>query len=393
VTRFNLSAWALSHPQLIVFAMLLLIVAGTQSYFSLGRSEEPDFTIKVMIVHTAWPGAATHEVEEQVTERIEKKLQTIRWLDHLRSFSKPGESTIFVILRDSTPPSAVPEIWQQVRRKLDDVKAQLPEGVAGPFPNDEFGDVYVNIFALTGDGVALAELRREADRFARELRRIPNVKKVDLFGVQREQIDVEISPARLAQLGLTTQALAQAVRQQNTVRSGGFVETTADRIHLRVGGAYTNVGEVRDTSIEIAGRLFRLGDIASVRRGLADPPDPLMRVAGKDAIGIGVAMEAGGDVIALGRQVQAALATLKADTPRGVEFHLVANQPDEVTRSIGMFMRLLLEAVIIVLAVSFYSLGWRTGTVVALTIPLVLAATFLGMRIFGINCNSFRLAH
>ncbi|MET0985762.1 MAG: efflux RND transporter permease subunit [Steroidobacteraceae bacterium] len=389
--KFNLSAWALAHPQLIVFLMLFVMITGAQSYLKLGRSEEPNFTIKVMIVRTMWPGATAREVELQVTERIEKRLQTIRWLDHLRSYSRAGESSIFIMLHDAAPPDAVPEIWQQVRRKLDDIKPELPEGTLGPFPNDEFGDVYVNIFALTGDGVAPAELRRQADRFARELRRVRDVKKVDLFGVQHEQIYVDIDTARLPRLGLTPQALIQVIRQQNQTQPSGFLETDADRIQMRVTGNYQTVEQVRQTTIEINGRRLRLGDIAEVHRGYVEPPDPLMRVAGKDAVGIGVAMEAGGDVIALGRNVQARLAELKADTPRGVEFHTIANQPEDVFVSINLFVRSLLEAVLIVLVVSFVSLGWRTGMVVALSIPLVLAATFLAMRLFGIDLHLISL--
>jgi multidrug efflux pump len=389
--EFNISAWALAHPQLILFVMLFLMFAGAQSYMKLGRSEEPNFTIKVMIVRTAWPGATAREVEQQITERIEKRLQSIAWLDHLRSYSRAGESFIFVMLRDATPPAEVPEIWQQVRRKLDDIKPELPEGALGPFPNDEFGDVYVNIFALTGDGVSLAELRREADRFARELRRLPDVKKVDLFGVQREQIYIDIDTARLPRLGLTPQTLIDVIRQQNQLQPGGFLETDTDRIHMRMTGSYETLEQVRQTTFDINGRQLRLGDFAEVRRGYVEPPDPLMRVAGKDAIGIGVAMETGGDVIALGRNVQARLAELKADTPRGIEFHTIANQPDDVFDSINLFVRSLLEAVLIVLLVSFASLGWRTGMVVALSIPLVLAATLLAMRLVGIDLHLISL--
>jgi multidrug efflux pump len=389
--KFNLSSWALEHPQFVVFLMLFVVIAGAKSYLGLGRSEEPDFTIKVMIVRTLWPGATTREVEQQVTERLEKKLQTIEWLDHLRSYSKPGESTIFIMLKDPTPPSEVGGVWQQVRRKLDDIKTELPAGVIGPFPNDEFGDVYTNIFALTGDGVSIAELRREADRFARELRRLPEVKKVDLFGVQREQISIDISPARLAQLGLAPQSLIDALRQQNAVQSSGYVETSADRIQLRVDGNYQSVEQIENTALDIGGRRLRLGDFAAVSRGYVDPPDPLMRIEGKNAIGIGVAMEKRGNVINLGHRVQTALAALEAATPRGIEFHVVANQPDDVKQSSALFMRSLLEAVLIVLLVSFLSLGWRTGLVVALSIPIVLAATFLAMKVVGIDLHFISL--
>jgi multidrug efflux pump len=389
--RFNLSAWALEHPQFTLFLMLFLVLAGINSYFHLGRSEEPAFTIKVMIVRTLWPGATAQEMEQQVTERVEKKLQTVPWLDHLRSYSKPGESTVFVILKDATPPAQVPYLFQQIRKKLDDVKSNMPAGVYGPFPNDEFGDVYVNIFALTGDGVSVGELRREADRIARELRRISDVKKVDLFGVQSEKIFVDIPPARLAQLGLTPAAIIDALQQQNAMVPGGFVETRDDRLQVRVSGAYDSVEKVRNTPLSVANRRLRLGDIATVSRGFSDPPDTMMRVAGQDAIGIGVVMEQRGDVIALGEHVRQTVARIKAATPRGIDFHVIADQPAIVSESVEQFMRSFAEAVAIVLLISFVSLGLRTGLVVALSIPIVLAATFLAMRIFGIDLQKISL--
>ena len=389
--KFNLSTWALEHPQFTLFLILFLVLAGAQSYLHLGRAEEPSFTMKVMIVRTLWAGATTREMEQQVTERIEKQLQDVPWLDHLRSYSKPGESTIFVMLRDSTPPLQVPNSWDRVRKKLDDIRPELPAGVAGPFANDEFGDVYVNIFALTGDGVGLRELRREADRIARELRRIDGVKKVDLFGVQHEKIHIDIAPARLAQYGLTPAVIAGALQQQNTLAPQGFIETDADRIHLRIDGAYDGVERVRETVLTAGGRRLRLGDIAEVTRGYADPPEPMMRVAGKDAIGIGVAMAHGNNVIDLGARLDGAVARIQAVTPRGIEFHVIANQPVDVEHSIGQFMRSLAEAVVIVLAVSFLSLGLRTGMVVAISIPIVLAATFLVMRAAGIDLHFISL--
>ncbi len=389
--KFNLSGWALDHPQFISFLILFVVIAGAQSYLKLGRSEEPDFTIKVMIVRTIWPGASAQEVAQQVTERVEKKLQTVPWLDHLSSYSKPGESTIFVILKDSAPPSQVPFLWQQIRKKLDDVKSTLPTGVHGPFPNDEFGDVYVNIFALTGDGVGLGALRHEADRIARELRRLKDVKKVDLFGVQSEKIFIDIPPARMAQLGLSPAVVIDALQQQNAMIPSGFVETASDRIQLRVSGEYDSVDRVRNTSLSVNGRTMHLGDIATVTRGYSDPPDTMMRVAGSDAIGIGVAMEKNGDVIALGRNVKSALDNIRAATPRGIDFHTIADQPRDVDHFINLFTRSLGEAVAIVLAVSFVSLGWRTGLVVALSIPIVLAATFLVMRLFQIDLQLISL--
>ena len=385
--KFNLSAWALAHPQFIVFLMLFVMLTGVQSYFKLGRSEEPSFTLKVMVVQTLWPGATAKEVEQQITERVEKKLQTVPWMDYLSSYSKPGESLIFIVLKESLPQTRANEIFRLVRNKVDDVRPELPAGALGPFPNDEFGDVYINLFALTGDGVSLGELRREADRFARELRRVPDVKKVDLFGVQQQKIYVDISPSRLARLGISTGDLVAVLQQQNMVQPQGFVETDTDRLQLRVTGAYDTVAQVRDTALAVAGRKFRLGDVAEVSAGYSDPPDPMIRVGGKDAIAVAVSMEKGGDVLALGRRVHETMASIKADTPRGVDFSVIVDQPSNVKVGVGLFMRSFAEAVAIVLAVSFLSLGWRTGLVVALSVPLVLAATFLAMRLYGIDLH------
>lgn len=389
--KFNLSAWALAHPQFTLFLMLFLLFAGVNSYFHLGRSEEPSITIKAAVVRTLWPGATADEMAQQVTERIEKKLQTLPWLDNLNSYSKPGESTIFVLFDEATPPSEVHYLFQQFRKKVEDVKPELPAGVLGPFPNDEFGDVYANIFALTGDGVGLGELRHEADRIARELRRIDNVKKVDLFGVQSEKIFIDIAPARLAQLGLTPAAIINALQQQNAVVPSGFIETANDRLHLHISGAYDSLEQVRKTPLSLGTKRLQLGDIATVSRGYAEPPEPLMRVAGKNAIGIGVVMESGDDVIALGKHLHTAVEQIKATTPRGIDFHTIADQPKNVDKFIGLFSRTFFEAVAIVLAVSFLSLGWTTGLVVALSIPIVLAATFLAMQMFGINLHMISL--
>jgi multidrug efflux pump len=389
--NLNLSAWSIEHPSMVTYLMVVLMVAGVLSYLKLGRAEDPDFTFKVMVVRTLWPGATAVEVENELTERIEKKLQETPWIDVLRSASKPGESLVFVTLKDYTPKVDVPESWRQVRKKLDDIQATLPAGVQGPFPNDEFGDVSVSIFALTGDGFDLAELRREADRIARELYRVPDVKKVDLLGVQDEKIYVEAAPARLASLGLTPALVFDAMQRQNAVTPGGFVETGSDRVRLRVTGPFDAADRIRDTDLAVGGRHFRLGDIATVTRGLADPPSPRMRMAGKDAIGIAVVMAKGGDVIHLGENLKAAMKRLQADLPAGIDVSIVADQPEVVKSSIDLFVESLGEAMAIVLAVSFMSLGLRTGTVVALSIPLVLAVVFLMMRIFGIDLQRISL--
>jgi len=387
----NLSAWALEHKQFIAFLIVMLTVAGALSYFSLGRAEDPSFTFKVMVVRTLWPGATAQEVERELTERIEKKLQETPWVDVLRSASKPGESLIFVVLKDFTPKTEVPESWRQVRKKLDDIRHTLPVGVQGPFPNDEFGDVQINIFALTGDGYDLATLRRYADRVALELRRVHDVKRVELIGVQDEKIFVDVDPQRMVMLGITPLQVADALQKQNAISPAGFIETDSDRIRLRVSGGFDSEQRVRNTDLLVNGRHFRLGDIARVGRGLADPPSPQMHLGGQPAIGVGVVMDKGGDVIALGEHLKQEIQRIGAELPVGVEVHVVADQPEVVRGSIHLFQSSLTEAVLIVLAVSFLSLGWRTGTVVALSIPLVLAITFFAMKLFGIDLQRISL--
>ncbi len=389
--HLNLSAWALEHPSMVLYLIIVLMVGGVVSFFNLGRAEDPDFTFKVMVVRTQWPGATAREVESELTERIEKKLQETPYVDLLKSASRAGESLVFVQLKDYTPKTEVPESWRQVRKKLDDIKGQLPAGVQGPYPNDEFGDVYVNIYALTGEGFDLGALRQEATRLARELRAVADVKKVDLLGVQDEKIFVEVAPARLASLGITPGQVAEALARQNVVAPAGFVETATDRVRLRVTGAFDAVEQIRGADLAIGGRHFRLGDIATITRGLADPPNPKMRVDGRDAIGIAVVMAKGGNVIELGDELKAGIERLAKELPLGMEVTTVADQPTIVRISLKLFLQSLAEAIIIVLAVSFLTLGVRTGMVVALSIPLVLSMTFLLMNVFGIDLHRISL--
>ncbi len=387
----NLSEWALRHRSMVAYLILVFMLGGAISYFKLGRAEDPDFTIKVMVVRTLWPGATAREVELQVTERIEKKLQEAPWLDVVRSNSKAGESLVFVVLKDYTPKKEVPEAWYQVRKKIGDIKQSFPVGVQGPFINDEFGDTFINIFAVTGDGFDLARLRLEADRLARELRLVPDVKKVELIGVQEEKIFVEISHAKLAMLGIDPLLIYDALQKQNAMVPSGFFETPTDRMRLRVSGDFTSEESVREIGVQAAGQFFRLGDIANVKRGYVDPPTPRMRVKGEPAVGVAIVMNKGADVIALGERLRSEVARMQKDLPQGIDIHVVANQPEIVSQAIGLFMSSLAEAVIIVLAVSFLSLGLRTGTVVALSIPLVLAITFLLMEAFGIDLQRISL--
>ena len=391
MSHLNLSEWALRHRSMVAYLMIVLMAAGVLSYFKLGRAEDPDFTFKVMVVRTLWPGATAQEVEQQVTEKLEKKLQETPWVDVIRSNSKAGESLLFIVLKDYTPKKEVPDAWYQVRKKVSDIRHTLPAGVQGPFLNDEFGDTFVSIFALTGDGFDIGRLRAHADDIARELRQVPDVKKVELIGVQDERIYVEISHAKLASHGLSPSIVADALARQNAMTPAGFFDTDTDRIRLRANGDLRTVDAVRNTTLQLNGRNFRLGDLATVRRGFVEPPAPRMRVQGQDAIGIAVTMNKGGDVIRMGEALKAEMKRLEADLPAGIDVHVVADQPEIVQQSIKLFVSSLGEAIAIVLAVSFLSLGLRTGTVVALSIPLVLAVTFLCMLVFGIDLQRISL--
>ncbi len=389
--HFNLSEWALGHRGLVLYFMLALALMGVFSYDRLGQSEDPPFTFKVMVVRTLWPGATAREVADQVTERIEKKLQEAPYVDVLRSYSKPGESLVFFLAKDSTPPSEVPNIWYQVRKKIGDIKQTLPAGVQGPFFNDEFGDTFGNIYALTGDGFDYAQLKKHADHVRSELLRVPGVAKVEFFGEQEEKIFIEISNAKLANLGMDPQVIFATLQKENALLPAGSFETASDRVFLRLSGDFASLDAIREISLRANGRLIRLGDIARVSRGYVDPPVSKMRFRGEEAFGIGVSMAAGGDILELGSRLDAETARLQAQLPVGVELHQVSNQPDSVKRSIREFLGTLAEAVLIVLAVSLLSLGLRTGIVVALSIPLVLAITFLFMNLFDVGLHKISL--
>ncbi len=391
MTRFNLSEWALEHQSLVLFFMLALAAAGVYSYFGLGQAEDPDFTFKVMVVRTSWPGASPLEVEEQVTDRLEKKLQETPYLDHIRSYSRTGESTILVLLKDATPPPLVSDVWYQVRKKVSDVRHTLPQGTLGPFFNDEFGDVFGNIYAFTADGYDYAELKEYVEQVRKEILRVPNVAKADLIGAQDQKIYVEFSHRKLATLGISPVEIASILQQQNAMTPAGKIDTSADRFYLRVSGSFDSVESIREIGIEANGRLFRLGDIANVSRGYTDPPEVKVRFMGQDTIALALSMAKGGDILELGKNLDAAFARIKTELPVGIEVHQYANQPQVVRRSVNEFMKTLSEAVIIVLAVSFFSLGFRTGLVVALSIPLVLAVTFLVMMMYGIDFQRISL--
>ncbi len=388
---FNLSEWALAHQQLVLYFIIALLVSGVIAYANLGQAEDPEFTIKVIVINTQWPGASAEEVELQITEKLEKKLQETPWIDHVRSFSRPGQSMIFVLLKDYAPPKEVPEVWYQVRKKINDIRHTLPRGAQGPFINDEFGDTFGTIYAFTADGFSYAQMKDYAESARRELLRIPNIAKVELLGEQPEKIYVEISHKKLATLGVDPLQIFNLLDAQNSMTPAGSVDTASDRIHLRVSGDFTSVESIREIGIRANNRLFRLGDIARVYRGYADPPALKMRYKGQDAIGLAVSMSKGGDIIELGKQLAPAIERVRANLPVGLELHSVADQPTVVKRSVREFMRTLMEAVGIVLLVSFISLGFRTGVVVALCIPLVLGVTFLFMKLFGIDLQRISL--
>jgi multidrug efflux pump len=389
--RFNLSEWALGNRGLVLYAMLVLGLIGAWSYAKLGQSEDPPFTFKVMVVRTLWPGATAQDVSRQVTERIEKKLMETGQYEFIRSYSRPGESQVIFVARDSLTSKQIPELWYQVRKKVGDVRPTLPEGIVGPFFNDEFGDTFGNIYALTGTGFDYAVLKDYADRLQLELQRVPDVGKIELVGLQDEKIWVEVSNTKLATLGIPLSAVQQALEQQNAVTAAGFFETRSDRVQLRVDGAFDSVAAIRAFPVRAGDRTVRLGDIATVRRGFADPAAPRMRFMGQDAIGIAVAMKDGGDIIGLGETLDAEFERLQQTLPAGMQLRKVSDQPEAVRESVGEFVRVLAEAVAIVLLVSFFSLGFRTGLVVAVSIPLVLAMTFATMQFFGIGLHKISL--
>ncbi|MBL0027868.1 MAG: efflux RND transporter permease subunit [Rhodanobacteraceae bacterium] len=370
---------------------MVFAIAGIWSYMRLGQSEDPPFTFKAMVVRTMWPGATAEETARQVTERIEEKLQELPQLEFIRSYSRPGESNVFVVAKDSLPSKDMPDLFYQVRKKINDIRHTLPQGSQGPFVNDEFGDTFGNIYALVGDGFDYALLKSYAERVQLQLLRVPDVAKVELIGLQDERVYVEISNAKIATFGLDFGTVVQQLEQQNAVTAGGSFETAQDRIFVRASGAFESVDAIRNITIRGNGRLFRLGDVAEVHRGFVDPPAARMRFLGKEAIGLAVAMKKGGDIVRLGRALDEATASIEKDLPVGLEFGRVADQPRAVRNSIAEFVRTLAEAVIIVLAVSFFSLGYRTGLVVALSIPLVLAMTFAAMKFFDIGLHKISL--
>jgi multidrug efflux pump len=388
---FNLSAWALRNRQIVLFLMLLLAIVGALSYTKLGQSEDPPFTFKAMVIRTNWPGATAQEVSRQVTERIEKKLMETGEYERIVSFSRPGESQVTFIARDSMHSVDIPELWYQVRKKVSDIRHTLPPGIQGPFFNDEFGTTFGNIYALTGDGFDYAVLKDYADRIQIQLQRVKDVGKVELLGLQDEKIWIELSNVKLATLGLPLAAVQQALEEQNAVSTAGFFETSSERLQLRVSGNFQTVDEIKSFPIRVGDRTFRISDVADVRRGFNDPPAPRMRFMAENAIGLAVAMKDGGDILVLGKALEIEFDRIQKNLPAGMQLRKVSDQPAAVKTGVGEFVQVLVEALAIVLLVSFFSLGVRTGMVVALAIPLVLAMTFACMYYLGIGLHKISL--
>lgn len=389
--RFNVSEWALRNRQIVLFLMLLLAIVGALSYTKLGQSEDPPFTFKAMVIRTNWPGATAEEVSRQVTERIEKKLMETGEYERIVSFSRPGESQVTFIARDSMHSVEIPELWYQVRKKINDIRHTLPPGIQGPFFNDEFGTTFGNIYALSGEGFDYAVLKDYADRIQIQLQRVKDVGKVELLGLQDEKIWIELSNVKLATLGLPLAVVQQALEEQNAVSTAGFFETSSERLQLRVTGNFQTVDEIKNFPIRVGDRTFRISDVADVRRGFNDPPAPRMRFMAQDAIGLAVAMKNGGDILVLGKALEIEFARIQKNLPAGMELRKVSDQPAAVKTGVGEFVQVLVEALAIVLLVSFFSLGVRTGMVVALAIPLVLAMTFACMYYLGIGLHKISL--
>ncbi|MGO4305723.1 efflux RND transporter permease subunit [Cupriavidus sp. RAF12] len=401
-SRFNLSRWALEHQPLTRYLLVVLLVGGLLAFFQLGQDEDPPFTFRVMVVQAFWPGATAEQIAAQVTDKIERQLQEVPYADKIRSFSKPGETTVIFQLADNSPAKDTAQIWYTVRKKIGDIAQTLPQGVRGPFFNDEFGDVYGSIYALSADGFTYKELREYADLVRQELLRVPAVAKVTLLGLQDEKLYVEFNQTRFAQLGLDINAIANQIAEQNNPTGSGVLVTPSDNLQVRITGQLGGVEDLQNLVLRGPNGIanIRLGDIAHVYRGYIDPPASRMRFNGKDVIGLGISMEKGGDIIALGKELRRVVDGLHNQLPIGIEMDQVQDQPQAVKRSVGEFVHVLIEAVVIVLGVSFVSLGLHTrplrldvrpGLVVALTIPLVLAVTFLFMNIFGIGLHKISL--
>ncbi len=388
---FNLSEWALGHRSFVWYLMLMVVVAGGLAYTRLGRAEDPAFSIKTMIVQASWPGATVEETTNQVTDRIERKLQELEALDYTKSYTTPGRTTVFVNLKDSTPARSIPAVWQQVRDKIGDIRSDLPQNVQGPFFNDQFGDVFGTIYALTSDGLSFRQLRDYAEQARSLILKLPDAGKVELLGVQDEVVHLDFSIRHVAGLGIDQQAVLKSLQEQNAVAPSGIVQAGPETVSLRVSGQFTSEESLRAVNIRVDDRFFRLTDVATITRGYADPPQPMFRFNGQPAIGIAVGMKSTGNLVEFGDALRTRMREVVSELPIGVGVHLVSNQPAVVAEAVGGFTQALFEAIAIVMVVSFLSLGLRAGLAVAIAIPLVLAATFVFMGVLDIGLQRISL--
>lgn len=387
----NLSELALKNKVLVWYFIVIVAIAGVFSYMKLGRMEDPAYTVRQMVVTVAWPGATAQQMQDQVTDKIEKKLQDTPNLDYIKSYSSPGQAVIYVNLTDQAPADSIRSTWHEVRNLTEDMKKDLPEGVYGPYYNDRFDDVYGSVYAITGDGYSYEELRQKAEKIRRIMLGIQDVSKVEIVGEQSEKVYIEVANAKLAELGIAPTAIANAVKGQNAMTPAGMIDTKSDNVYLRISGVFEDVEAIRNLPINANGRVFRLGDIATVERRYTEPSDPKMYYNGKPAVGIALSMKTGGNILTLGDNLEKLQASVKQDLPAGMEIHQVSDQPKVVKDSISDFVNTLREAIIIVLVVSFISLGLRTGLVVAFCIPLVLTGVFCVMEIAGIDLHKVSL--
>ncbi|MGH8439481.1 MAG: efflux RND transporter permease subunit [Pseudomonas sp.] len=388
---FNLSEWALKHQSFVWYLMFVGLLMGVFSYMNLGREEDPSFTIKTMVIQTRWPGATQDEMLNQVTDRIEKKLEELDSLDYVKSYTRPGESTVYVNLLDTTPSKDIPEIWYQVRKKIQDIRGQFPQGIQGPGFNDEFGDVYGSIYAFTADGLTMRQLRDYVEQVRAEIREVPGLGKVEMIGTQDEVLYLNFSTRKLASFGIDQRQVLQALQAQNAVTPAGVIEAGPERVSVRTSGQFASEKDLEVVNLRINDRFFRLADIAEIQRGYVDPPAPQFRYNGQPAIGLGIGMKAGGNIQAFGADLHKMMDRVISELPVGVGVHTVSDQAVVVEEAVGGFTSALFEAVIIVLVVSFVSLGVRAGLVVACSIPLVLAMVFIFMEYSGITMQRISL--
>ncbi len=387
----NLTEISLKHRTLVWYFIIVTAIGGLFAYFELGRMEDPQFTIREMVISAAWPGATAEEMQNQVTDKLEKRIQDTPGLDYINSETREGQTVIYVVLRDDLPKEQIRPTWRDVRNFCEDIKPDLPDGVYGPYYNDRFDDVYGSIYAVTGDGYNYEEMREYAEKIRRILLNVPSVQKVELIGVQPEKVYVEIQKDKLAELGISPQVIANALKTQNEMTASGEVETESNNVYLRVSGMFEDVDAIRDMPINADGKVFRLGDIAKVERRFVDPAKPKMFYNGEPAVGIAVSMENGGNILQLGEDLKSKITEIQQEVPVGIDVHQVSDQPKVVDQSIHEFVKTLVEAIVIVLAVSFLSLGVRTGMVVAGCIPLVLCAVFLVMYALNIDLHKVSL--